>query len=100
VRLGTGARKDVGKNWIFFDQVWLGDWIDLDAEPLELPLLSTANSEPRQLIVSTARWVLDDRSELRRRLRASLKEARVALRERRVERAWVFFFAQEQDYNQ
>ena len=100
VRLGTGDRKDIRKNWIFFDQLWLGEFTELWAEPLVLPLLTTAHKEPRSLVVATSHWLPGYRKEIRDRLFAAIRESRKAIREGRPERAWVFFYGLETEFDQ
>ena len=101
VRLGTGEPMDAGRNWIFYDEIRLfGSWIDLDAEPLVLPLLGTVNKVSRRLVVPTSRWLPGYRHEFRQRLKAGLMEGRAAYKEGRGQRPWIFFFGQEKVYDQ
>ena len=100
VRLGTGNHKGVGRNWIFFDQLWLGGYINLKAEPLVLPLLTTVYGEPRRLLVRTSEWPNGFRRAFEDRLLEAIIEARKAIRERGPHRAWIFFYGRETDFNQ
>ena len=101
VRLGTGERKIVGRQWIFYDQIWLKDWIDLDVEPLVLPLMSTVSGVHRTLTIHTMGWPENHRRDLRRRFRAALREGKAAYRQgAKDHRPWIFFVGREELYDQ
>ncbi len=101
VRLGTGDRKIVGRQWIFYDQIWLKDWIDLDVEPLVLPLMSTVSGVHRTLTIDTMRWPESHRRDLRRCFRAVLREGKAAYRQgKKDHRPWIFFVGREELYDQ
>lgn len=101
VRLGTGDRKIVGRQWIFYDQIWLKDWIDLDVEPLVLPLMSTVSDVHRTLTIRTADWPENYRRDLRRRFRVALREGKAAYRQgEKGHRPWIFFVGREEFYDQ
>ena len=99
VKLGTGKPKDVGRNWIFFDEIRFASWVDLDVEPLVLPLLSSVNNMTRRLVVPTTHWVPGYRWEFRKQLRAALGTSKAAYHEGRGERPWIFFFGCEERYD-
>jgi hypothetical protein len=100
VKLGTGERKNVGRNYIFYDEIRFKDWIVMDAEPVVLPLLSSVNGVSRRLVVPTAHWLPNYQRAFRRQLKTALKEGRAAHREGRRQRPWIFFFGREESYDQ
>lgn len=101
VRLGTGARKIVGRQWIFYDQIWLKDWIDLDVEPLVIQLMNTVSGVHRTLTIYTTDWPENHRRDLRRRFRTALREGKAAYRQGEKDcRSWIFFVGREELYDQ
>ncbi|MGE4048834.1 MAG: hypothetical protein AB7F35_28545 [Acetobacteraceae bacterium] len=100
-RLGADARK-LGKNWIFYDQLWFSEFVDLRAgtDTFVLPLLTTVRGRPRHLVVHTSTWSLGLRESLRKRLLAAIMDAKAARRDRRPERPWIFFYGNEVDRDQ
>src|SRR3712207_3341732 len=100
VRLGTGEREGVGRNWIFYDEIRFKGWLDLDVEPLVLPLLSSVNNVPRRVVVPTAHWLPNYQRAFRRQLKAALIVGRIAHRKGRRERPWIFFFGREESFDQ
>ena len=102
VRLGTGEHGNVGKAWIFYDQIWFTDFINLRAgtETFELPLLTTVRGEPRRLVVRTSKWLPRHREKFRQRLLVAIRGAKAALAEKRPERPWIFFHGSEAVFNQ
>jgi hypothetical protein len=100
VRLGTGDRRTLGRRWIFYDQIRFKSWLDLDAEPIVLPLLSSVSGGHRTLAIHTADWPENDRRDLRRRLMTALREGRAAHQRGEKKRPWIFFVGTEDSYDQ
>ena len=101
IRLGTGGHQKVGRNWIFFDQLWCRDFVGLRSgtETFDLPLLTTVREKPRRLLVHTSNWLPSYREGLRKRLLAAIRAAKEAPRNS-PERPWVFFYGRESTLNQ